>query len=286
MTVSVDMQQARNVVHIVSVAYANREGILEDTSNLVENQIPRGVTPLSSDHANFLFFTVFNDHGVKSRQLYSHSKRLFESDATLFRASHIVNRFHGEDDESIPRLITTRIGARYPAQAARSWYVNSKLLLDGFGGDAATLFRSFDDARDLLKEIMAFRSYGPKTGGMLVRAIAGLGFARLGGLGKVLVPVDIHDARIAFYTGILRNGAVGESEDPDYRLHVRLVQQTLRDACSELDNSWLNVDRALWLIGSRGCVQLRCHACPLHSVCSVGRARVSNDERAKIGRGS
>jgi adenine-specific DNA glycosylase len=48
------------------------------------------------------------------------------------------------------------------------------------------------------------------------------------------------------------------------------VQQILRDTCSTLGITWIDVDRALWIIGSRGCVRLRCSLCPIQDLCSVG----------------
>jgi hypothetical protein len=124
----------------------------------------------------------------------------------------------------------------------------------------------------LIKEIQEFRSYGPKIGGMLLRAVVGLGFANVTGVEEVLVPVDIHDSRISFLTGILRLDGENKRGKIDYYSYVPVVQKILLDGCNSLGLKWLDVDRALWLIGSRGCVNRRCVQCPLQDICSIGRS--------------
>jgi len=257
MTLTSDTAQARLVVSRVDRAFKHREGLLSETDDLVENQIPDGVEPLSRDHALFLFYTVANDHGMKSSRLYAGAKMLFLDRRDLFEPTEIVARYGGPED---PRLVDEtgkRLGTRYPRETAKTWYMNSERLTQEYGGDPRNLFKSASDARGLLKGIKAFRGYGPKIGGMLLRAVVGLGFAEVSGIEEVLVPVDIHDSRISFLTGVLKldDGAEGRV---DYYAYVPQVQKVLLNTCNSLEIKWLDVDRALWLIGSRGCVSKRC----------------------------
>lgn len=265
---------AENVVTNLEAAFRQRQGLLEEIDDLVENQIPQGVAPLSKDHARFLFFTVFNDHGTKSRNLYARAKDLFTADPEVFDPRAVTTRFGGATGlDRLATEVTARIGARYPTAAAKAWYHNAMRLRQEFDGEPREVFRCSRDAPEVLATICSFRGYGPKTGAMLLRAIVGLGFNAVERLSEVLVPVDIHDSRISFYTGIA--SVTGQAlEDVDYYAHARAVQRLLSDACTRARVSWPDVDRALWLIGSRGCTKRNCIPCPLLSLCAMGQATV------------
>jgi len=281
MTPIIDTAQARLLVSRANWAFRQREGLLSETGDLVENQIPDGVEPLSRDHALFLFYTVANDHGMKSTRLYEKAKVLFLTQRNLFEPRGVVTDFVGPQDPGLVNETGKWLGTRYPKETAKTWYVNSERLVQKYGGDPRNLFRSDPGARELLKEIKTFRGYGPKIGGMLLRAVIGLGFAEVSGIEEVPVPVDIHDSRISLLTGVLKlnDGTEGKV---DYYAHVPLVQRALLNACNSLGIKWLDVDRALWLIGSRGCVKKRCRLCPLHDMCSIGGEVVFNEHQRRL----
>ena len=284
-----DSERARLVVSRVHDAFKRGTGLLAETDDLVENQIPKYVLPLSKEHALFLFFVVANDHGMKSTRLYDRAKNLFLERRDLFNPHEVVRNFTGPED---PRLIESTgkyLGTRYPKETAKAWYLNSVGLLEKYEGDPKCLFQSTSDARILIKRIRAFRGYGPKIGGMLLRAAIGLGFAKVSGIEEVLVPVDIHDSRISFLTGIFKTKTDGIGK-PNYYAFVTHVQKMLLNTCNSLDLEWLDTDRALWLIGSRGCVSRRCSLCPLSDICEIGKevtaraVNVSNPEFIKRGK--
>ncbi len=276
MTAFVDSARARLVVSRIEEAFRSRAGILSETEDLVENQIPHGVAPLSREHALFLFYTVANDHGMKSSRLYSEAKTLFVEDGGLFEPLKVLANYLGPEDERLITATGKRLGTRYPKETAKSWYLNSKRLVDRYEGDPRNMLRSTSDARALMKEITEFRGYGPKIGGMFLRAAVGLGFARVSGLEQVLVPVDIHDSRISFMTEILRPGSEASLQDINYYNYVTQVQRVLLQTCNSLGLEWLDTDRALWIIGSRGCINGRCGLCPLADICTVGKAVLSS----------
>jgi endonuclease III len=270
MTLIIDSVRAREIVSRLYEAFSARWGLLREIEDLVENQIPADVKPLSRDHALFLFFTVANDHGMKSSRLYDGAKQLFQRCRDLFEPSRILEHFDSPDDPSLIDATSKVLGVRYPREAARNWYLNSSRLLQNFEGDPRCLFQSSPDAGKLLRQIRTFRGYGPKTGGMLLRAVVGLGFAKVDRLEEVLPPVDIHDSRISFFTGIVREDSPRNQEAEHYYKYCVQIQRVLRDACDSSSLAWPDVDRALWLIGSRGCAPRRCELCPLNDLCSVG----------------
>ena len=110
----------------------------------------------------------------------------------------------------------------------------------------------------------------------MLRAAIGLGWASPEHLDEVEVPVDVHDVRISLQTGILH---VAEEQKhkfvaDTYSALAPAVRRILTQICADEKVSWLNIDRALWLIGSRGCVRRRCFDCPLSSVCSASDLRL------------
>src|SRR5208283_4967971 len=150
--------------------------------------------------------------------------------------------FSSGDDPALIEATARTLGVRYPREAARSWYANSLRLLESFDGDPRRLFQSSSDARALLKEIRSFRGYGPKTGGMLLRAIVGLGFVTLDRIENVLPPVDVHDSRISFLTGIVSDGAACEAPSAHYYKYTVQIQTALKDACNSSQVAWCDVD--------------------------------------------
>ena len=275
MRLNVDQARAQEVVLRLDVAFRSYEGLLSERDDLVENQFPPGVKKGSGEHARFLFFTVPNDHGVKSSRLYEKAIDLFQRKPNLFDPQFITSRFRGAEDADLINATGIALGTRYPKSTAKGWYLNSSRLMERFNGDPRGVFQASADAEVLLKLVCSFYGFGPKTGGMLIRALDGLGMARVTGLERVLVPVDIHDSRISFFTGIV---SCNDAEiEKNYHIFARPIQRVLTDACAEADVRWPDVDRALWLIGSRGCVRLRCRECPLKMLCSVGRSRSIND---------
>jgi endonuclease III len=280
MTPIVDTERARLVVGRVHSAFHARSGILSETSDLVENQIPTGVELLSRDHALFLFFTVANDHGMKSSRLYARAKALFAEQRDLFDPYRIIEDFYGPEDTRLVEQTGKRLGTRFPRETAKTWYMNSVRLIERFDGDPRRLFQSVSEARALMREITAFRGYGPKIGGMLLRALVGLGFADVTGIEQVPVPVDIHDSRIAFFTGIVSVEATN-GDSVDYYSYAPEVRRILLQACNSIGLKWPDTDRALWLIGSRGCVERKCTQCPLQDLCAVGMAVLAAKEKEK-----
>jgi endonuclease III len=270
MQLQVNAERAKLVIQRLHDAFDKRLGLLQETGDLVENQIPLGVEIRSREHALFLFYTVANDHGMKSSRLYSRAKDLFQSRPDLFEPTAVLEKYRDSEDQDLFEDTGKFLGTRYPKETAKGWYNNSERLQRFFEGDPRGLCSRNTDAQDLLKEIKKFRGYGPKTGGLLLRAIVGLGFVTPQNLDKVLVPVDIHDSRISFFTGVVKAEGSQQPSSSGYYSHVRDVQQILRDTCSTLGLTWIDVDRALWIIGSRGCVRLRCSLCPIQDLCSVG----------------
>jgi N-glycosylase/DNA lyase len=265
--------KAVNLVSLIAEDYLANKGIFSTTEDLLEFQIPKGIKYCSKEHARFYFYLVFNDHGTKSRSLYIKFKELYRNFRRLFSPHDIVNNF--KDNENLLReSFLSNLGLRYPTQAAKSWISNSEMLIDRYNGEPIDLYNSTSNAVELFKRIKNFRSYGPKTSGVLVRIIKGVGFnGNLRNITDVPLPVDIHDSRIALMCGIYKPDGL----DDIYNIysnpkHIQKIEKIWRDAAKKSGVKWVDIDRALWLLGSKGCVNKLCIKCPINQYCKTGRS--------------
>ena len=174
-----------------------------------------------------------------------------------------------------------QLSTRFPKETAKRWYDNSDRSLKEYEGDPRKIFTTCSDARIVFKRIRSFRGFGPKIGGLLLRTFLGCKFAKLEYVNEVLVPVDVHDSRIAFYTGAAKLANTNEQIE-DYHEYTRQIQHLWSRACNFAGLDWLQVDRALWLLGSRGCVNHRCAECRLSDLCWRGQALLERERRPEL----
>lgn len=261
-----NLGRAREICRALISAFEKREAVFSDIKELLENQLPDGVTPLSREHANFLFFLISQDHGVKSAKLYERAKALYTALPDSFEPRHIVSKYPASHPDG-PINILQALSVRYPRNGARSWLSNSYVLCTQYDGDARKIFHAVTSA-EAMKRIRALLGFGPKTGGLLFRVFVGLKLYIPPDEDDIPFPTDIHDTRIAALTDIADiPSGVTEST---YMPYVKLAEQVWRQACKEESISWLQVDRALWILGSKGCTNERHFDCPIRRYCKLG----------------
>lgn len=271
--------KGQDIVRLIEKAYQTRYGIFSDINNLLEYQVPDDVSPGSTKHARFYFYLIFNDHGTKSINLYSRFKQLFTESPCVFDPEYIATKYKGKEDMFKDKYLSS-LGLRYPSQAAKSWIANSEKLISEYSGEPINLFLSSKSAKELYKAILSFRSYGPKTSGLLLRVIMGVGFNReLSNISEVPLPVDIHDSRIAFMCGLYNpDGVVDIQQIYSSPAHIKNIESIWRESANIIGVDWEEIDRALWLLGSIGCMTKRCGECPVSNYCSTGKDVLSNNE--------
>jgi len=264
-------QQARAIVRVLQDAFNAREGVFDDTKELLENQIPPGVAPLSREHGNFLFFLISQDHGTKSARLYERAKVLYTRAAEYFDPAFVASQCRSDEDEGLLAFIS-QLGVRYPRMARKGWVRNSARLADEFHGDARLVFQAHATASNTIRLIRSFYGFGPKISGLLFRVFLGTGLAQGLEIDGVVFPTDIHDTRIAALTGIA--DIPSDITEGDYSPYVRRAEEAWRQACLNERVDWLQVDRALWILGSKGCVAERHSDCPIRTFCRRGQVTI------------
>lgn len=261
-----DTGAADDIVTTLFNAFKGREGVFADTGDLLENQIPDGVAFGSREHVNFLFYLIGQDHGVKSAKLYAKAKALYGKCPQLFEPGMIIRQFSDVNCLEIADSIGV-LGLRYPRNASRAWLYNSRMLAEQYDCDARRIV-SGTDAMEIMKRIREFKGFGPKTGGLLFRVLVGIGVAHPDNAEAVSFPTDIHDTRIAALTKIA--DIPPSVTEKTYVSFVPRAELAWRAACSRRSLDWLVVDRALWILGSRGCSTDRHHDCPIRKHCIRG----------------
>ena len=267
------------VSSLIMSEYIAKNGIFNSINELLEMQCPKTIEPNSEEHADFYFYLIFNDHGTKSINLYTRFKDKYERYPQLFDAKYIAECYIN-NEESLLEEHTSKLGLRYPKVATKSWIENSVMLLENFDGKAINMFNSTYDALELFKTINKFRSYGPKTSGLLLRVIIGIGFNRkLTNIENVPLPVDIHDSRIAYNCNIYRPKGIDDLQkiytNPS---HIKKIEKIWRDSAKSINVNWEELDRALWLLGSKGCANKECYICPINELCQIGKEFTVNDK--------
>lgn len=243
--VQINHRRADLLVQLLADQYQHDPFFTTVRANLIENQVPHGVQAGSAAHAQFLFFAAANDHGLKSDAMYRKAMQLYADHPAYFDPVTIMQLTAAQ----VHTRIVQPLGARYPNALVRSWMENAVSLQATYAGQAMNLFQSTDDAAELLRRLKRMRGYGPKISGMVVRACYSLKFnPRLTNLQAVLVPVDVHDARILFKTGVF---TVPGATEADFIKYVVPAQRELLAACNRNHLDWTIVDKALWLTGSQ-----------------------------------
>jgi endonuclease III len=262
------------VLRLVSTAARQQTGLVAERWDLVENQLPEGVDAGGREHALFLFMVVPNDRGVKSSALWKRAKLAHKTSPELFDLAAVVARY-SNDRSKLASYLAASIGPRYANHASSAWVENAARLGQEYDGDPRALFGSSRDSREIARVIRGYKGFGPKTGGMMLRAAIGLGWASADHLEEVEMPVDVHDVRISLQTGILCDALIARTIDSrSYSTLAPVIRQFLTRICAEEKISWPEIDRSLWLIGSRGCSNRRCYLCPLNGVCDQAEAQL------------
>ena len=271
-SITVNKERASALFQLIDYQWDNNYGLLTNKDHLIENQVPTTIKKGSEEHARFLFFTALNDHGLKSKQMYEKSQKLYEYHSEYYDPEWIVRHYSNNNYTKLIPIICSPLGARYPNALSQAWVENATLLYNDYQSSVRKLFLSDIDAKKLLRKLLLFRGVGNKIGGMLLRAALTLHWTdpNIRNVDNVLVPVDIHDSRIMFLTDVfVKTDQL--FQEIDYYSYRQLAQKTITDICRQEGLDWTKIDRSLWLIGSTGCSLRNCVCCPIIRMCTHKR---------------
>ena len=107
------------------------------------------------------------------------------------------------------------------------------------------IFTNSITAKEALKKVLEFRGFGPKIGNFFVRTMVNTFSYEYSDIENILLPVDIHDVRIAYLMGYIESDKMTQK-------NIKMTKELWSKACKETGESWLTFDKALWLLGSEG----------------------------------
>lgn len=170
--------------------------------------------------------------------------------------------------EDLKNIIVNYIHPRYPNIATKKWITLSKEL------------SKYDNVLKILKDINSFekldkfikntKSYGQKTGGLLIRIIYDSGICNFNESVKA-IPIDRHDIEISYVTGIIDSMNIDSRE-------IMNLSDTYVSVGRELKINPSNIDKYLWEVGNSFCNRENCQNCPLNDVC----IKASNKSSLKV----
>jgi len=229
---------AEQLVKLITDAYTSQRGVFRSLVN-AENLIPEEADSL--EKAEFLFYVIQLDYAMQSRVLYKRAQDLWARAKHLFTAHYVcrLNKY------ALHMMIEGHLRPRYPNEAYLRWRNNSKILLNEYRADPRNIFAESTDALKIIEKIHRFRGFGPKIGNFFFRAMVNTFNFPLENIEEVTPPVDIHDVRLTADWGLIPEPIMSQKR-------IKEVKQIWQNACKQCKISGLQVDRALWILGSEG----------------------------------
>jgi len=206
------------------------------------------------EKARYLFYSISLDYGVRAEKLFEKMRSLYSDRKELFDPLFLSSM----KKQSLVKLMQ-ELRMRFPRQAAERWKRNSQKLIKGYDGRVLNVFKG--DADEILQKLREFYGFGDKLSRLLLRVMVERGIIKQPkGFERMSIPTDIHDVKLAYRAGLLR-------EEPDYSKHAKKVREAWTRLSLERGFLPADVDRALWVLGAEWCYKKRCDECPVKEEC-------------------
>jgi hypothetical protein len=239
----------------------------------------------------FITLTIALDFRRSAKALWGHARaRRADSDTSWLFDPHEVSQRSVDAVRTALRSGNPGRAIRSPNEDPRFWRHNATTWAREFEGHPRVLFeRCQFDAKQISNEVrVPGRFLGLKGDKILplwlrmLDEVPGYEFANFEALD---MPVDVHVARAAFTTGLVRGRFEGTLEE----LRAPLVR-LWREACAGEPGGHMAFDEAVWQLGQLGCTTRRRGAepdcarrveCPIGTTCPKGRLEFAS-ERVSI----
>ena len=219
-----------DVVKLVVSAYDLSLGIFKNKVN-AEDLVPKTT---KKNQVQFLFWVIQMDYAIRSSALYKNANILWSKNPHWINAEYLINL----KDENLKSLIKDELRPRYSNEIFIRFKKNSEELLKRYKGDAINIINTAKSAKDLLKRILVFRGFGPKTGNFLTRTYIDLMKLNYIDINEVFQPVDTHDVRLTYEWGFIKSKEMTSS-------NIKNVKLIWNKACKDAGVSWIKFDKAL-----------------------------------------
>ncbi len=219
------------------------ENYKKHTGVFLEHKNAEDLAPNTDDasKALFIFYVIQLDYATKSQNLYHGAKNLFLDKLDFFSPKCIL----GMSDTDLSKTITEYLHPRYINEAVYRYRVNSETLQKYFNSDPREIFNKARSIKEVELNVRKFRGFGPKIGNFFIRTMINTFTYEYEDIESMLPPVDIHDVRIAYIMGFIDSSQMTTA-------NILKTKRLWNGACVKADVSWLEFDKALWLLGSMG----------------------------------
>ncbi len=200
----------------------------------VEDWVPQSLP--DREKAMFIFLTTSVDYGMKSPVLYKGMLELIKEYPWFLdpqRLSHVSN-------QEIIYLVRKFLHLRWPQNATRYYKENAKKLVLKYQGNPINIFKKIY-AKRVVEELKTFLGFGSKTTYLAFRATVNIFKLTYKDIDDVGMPIDRHKLRATYYWGFI-------TEEDFAKRNIHKVANIWITACKNTQISWLEFDRAFWIL--------------------------------------
>jgi endonuclease III len=228
---------ATSIAEMIVQAYKDSRGVFTNKVN-AEDLVP-STTP--KNKSQFLFWVIQMDYSTKSSVLYKHANNLWSRIPEWVTTDYILSL----SKKDLTSMIREELHPRYPNEIFLRFRTNAKKLKDKYSSQSMNIIDASNSASELLQKIRSFRGFGPKLGNFLTRTYLDMFNLEYEDIDCIMPPVDIHDVRLTYEWGLVASMEMTTT-------NINRVKKIWSQACLEANLSWIQFDKALWLIGSEG----------------------------------
>lgn len=276
----INEDRAKLVFKVLMESYYAKKGIFNEKNLFPDDILPGNLKIGSKEHALFYFYSVLGDARVKSSVNYQKFRRLHEKDMKYFNPYFIAKQkypkteFELVEDGTLEYILGMEIGNPTPVRLARYMISSSKRIIEIYKGNPLNIFDGVKDVKQAREKIIKeVDGYGSHLSSLFLTFCIKHNLMHFDNDNSLLPKIDFHDVTLAFAFGIL----VPKFKDTEEGIRRDKCTDKLQNFLSYFAQKYnynvIDLDSALWALGSHVCTKLdwlECwNKCPVKEYCHV-----------------
>ncbi|MBT3865835.1 hypothetical protein HOF78_01890 [Candidatus Woesearchaeota archaeon] len=211
--------------------------------------------------ARWIFTRVALDRLSLSTQLGEYAINAWEDDSTrwLFNPGEVVDRSIGEVEDALKDCFNHALPVTPGMSGGEGYRNNAGALIGQYGGDVRNVISGISVAQGI-NRLKKFDGWGPGLSRLLMMELHDRRIVSPINPGDLENKIDRHKAAIPLNTECV----TASSENVHMSSISKFLQESYRLAFESLELPPEDVDAAIWVIGSKGCVKQRIYHCNSH----------------------
>lgn len=230
----------------LNVDYVKCKEVVEKLNNHFENKVEfasvdyhSNINYGTNEYYLYMFYSCLLDYGMRSKIYHRNLIDTYIKFPNIFNPNYVIET----SEEKLKDIIVNNIHPRYPNIAIKKWITLSNEL--NKYNSILDYLKSINSFEELSKFIKNTKSYGQKTGGLLMRIICDSKICNFREDIKS-IPIDRHDIEISYLTGIVNTTNISNKD-------IIELSDTYVNVGKELNINPSNVDKYLWEVGNSYC---------------------------------